>query len=38
MMELKKRKVELYRALLSDAALGGVSGISREDFDFLLGK
>ncbi len=37
MMELKKRKLSLYKALLEDATTGGVSGISREDFDFLLG-
>jgi non-specific serine/threonine protein kinase len=37
MMELKKRKLALYKALLEDATTVGVAGISREDFDFLLG-
>jgi non-specific serine/threonine protein kinase len=36
MMELKKRKLALYRALLEDATTGKGGGISREDFDFLL--
>jgi non-specific serine/threonine protein kinase len=36
MMELKKRKLALYKALLEDASHGGAAGISREDFDFLL--
>jgi hypothetical protein len=38
MMELKRRKLDLYRALLEDTAIGGVSGINRDDFDFLLGQ
>lgn len=37
MMELKKRKLKLYRALLEDAGQGGAAGIGREDFEFLLG-
>jgi non-specific serine/threonine protein kinase len=37
MMELKKRKLALYKALLEDATTSGVAGISREDFDYLLG-
>lgn len=37
MMELKKRKLKLYRALLEDAEHEGGNAISREDFDYLLG-
>jgi hypothetical protein len=37
MMELKKRKLKLYRALLEDAEHEGTSSIGREDFEFLLG-
>jgi non-specific serine/threonine protein kinase len=37
MMDLKKRKLRLYKALLEDATSIGSAGISREDFDFLLG-
>ena len=37
MMELKKRKLKLYRSLLEDAELEGAGSIGREDFDFLLG-
>jgi non-specific serine/threonine protein kinase len=37
-MELKRRKLDLYKALLEDTAIGGISGIGREDFDFLLGQ
>jgi len=37
MMELKKRKLKLYRALLEDAEHEGTGSIGREDFDFLLG-
>jgi non-specific serine/threonine protein kinase len=36
MMELKKRKLALYRAILENATSGEKGGISREDFDFLL--
>lgn len=36
MMELKKRKLALYKALLEDASSGGGVAISREDFDYLL--
>lgn len=36
MMELKKRKLALYKALLDDASSGGKTGISREDFNYLL--
>ncbi len=37
MMELKKRKLKLYRALLDEAEQGGSVSIGREDFEFLLG-
>jgi hypothetical protein len=37
MMELKKRKLKLYRALLEDAEHDAGGSIGREDFDFLLG-
>ena len=38
MMELKKRKLALYRAVLEDATRGGKGfSISKSDFDFLLG-
>jgi non-specific serine/threonine protein kinase len=38
MMELKKRKLALYRAVLEDATRGGKGfSISKSDFEFLLG-
>ncbi|WP_224962249.1 DEAD/DEAH box helicase [Geomonas subterranea] len=37
MMELKKRKLKLYRALLDDAENEGAVAIGREDFEYLLG-
>ena len=37
MMELKKRKLRLYRALLEDAEGDAGGSIGREDFEFLLG-
>lgn len=37
MMELKKRKLKLYRALLEEAEHEGANAISREDFEYLLG-
>jgi len=37
MMELKKRKLKLYRALLEDAEGDAGGAIGREDFEFLLG-
>jgi len=37
MMELKKRKLKLYRSLLHGAELEGSGSIGREDFEFLLG-
>ncbi|HEY5512535.1 MAG TPA: DEAD/DEAH box helicase, partial [Geomonas sp.] len=38
MMELKKRKLKLYRALLEDAEHDTGASIGREDFEFLLGS
>ncbi|MBJ6723522.1 DEAD/DEAH box helicase [Geomesophilobacter sediminis] len=38
MMELKKRKLRLYQALLEDAELESSFTIGREDFEFLLGQ
>lgn len=38
MMELKKRKLKLYRALLEDAESDAGSSLGREDFEFLLGS
>ena len=38
MMELKKRKLKLYRALLEDAEQDAGGSIGREDFEFLLGS
>ncbi|GFO69142.1 hypothetical protein GMLC_27210 [Geomonas limicola] len=37
MMELKKRKLKLYRALLEDAESDAGQSLGREDFEFLLG-
>ena len=37
MMALKAQKTQLYRAILEDGADGGGAGLTREDFDFLLG-
>jgi non-specific serine/threonine protein kinase len=38
MMELKKRKLALYKAVLEDPTRGGAGfSISKSDFDFLLG-
>jgi hypothetical protein len=37
MMELKARKLELYKALLEDGSGSGGSALTREDFEFLLG-
>jgi hypothetical protein len=37
MMELKKRKLKLYRALLEDGVHEAAAAIGREDFEFLLG-
>ena len=36
MMALKEQKTELYKAILEDGAGGGGTGLTREDFDFLL--
>ena len=37
MMTLKAQKLKLYKAILEDGAGGGGAGLSREDFEFLLG-
>ncbi len=37
MMALKAQKLQLYKAILEDGAGGGGAGLTREDFDFLLG-
>src|SRR5512133_954806 len=37
MMALKAQKSQLYQAILEDGAGGGGTGLSREDFEFLLG-
>jgi non-specific serine/threonine protein kinase len=37
MMALKEQKTKLYKAILEDGASGGGAGLTREDFDFLLG-
>jgi non-specific serine/threonine protein kinase len=37
MMALKAQKTKLYKAILEDGAGGGGAGLTREDFDFLLG-
>jgi non-specific serine/threonine protein kinase len=37
MMALKEQKTQLYKAILEDGAGSGGAGLTREDFDFLLG-
>ncbi len=37
MMTLKEQKLKLYKAILDEGAAGGGAGLTREDFDFLLG-
>ena len=37
MMELKNRKLELYRAILEEGRDAGGAGLTREDFEYLLG-
>ena len=37
MMTLKEQKLKLYKAILDEGTAGGGAGLSREDFDFLLG-
>ncbi len=37
MMALKARKLQIYKAILDDGAGGGGAGLTREDFEFLLG-
>lgn len=37
MMALKERKTQLYKAILEEGATAGGAGLTREDFEFLLG-
>jgi non-specific serine/threonine protein kinase len=37
MMALKEQKFKLYKAILEEGTAGGGAGLTREDFDFLLG-
>lgn len=37
MMALKEQKSELYKAILEEGTSGGGAGLTREDFEFLLG-
>lgn len=37
MMTLKEQKLKLYKAILDEGTGGGGAGLSREDFEFLLG-
>jgi non-specific serine/threonine protein kinase len=37
MMALKEHKTQLYKAILEERSDGGGAGLTREDFDFLLG-
>jgi non-specific serine/threonine protein kinase len=37
MMALKEQKTQLYKAILEDGAGSGGAGLTREDFEFLLG-
>ncbi len=37
MMQLKEQKLKLYKAILDEGTAGGGAGLTREDFDFLLG-
>ena len=37
MMALKEQKTKLYKAILEDGAGGGGAGLTRDDFEFLLG-
>jgi len=37
MMELKKRKLEIYKAVMEDGSGKKGLSVSRKDFDFLLG-
>jgi len=37
MMALKEQKFKLYTAILEEGTAGGGAGLTREDFDFLLG-
>jgi non-specific serine/threonine protein kinase len=38
MMELKKRKLKLYKAILESPSQGGRLPIAKEDFEFLLSR
>lgn len=37
MMALKEQKLKLYKAILDEGSAGGGAGLTREDFEFLLG-
>jgi non-specific serine/threonine protein kinase len=37
MMALKEQKTQLYKTILEEGSGGGGTGLTREDFDFLLG-
>jgi len=37
MMALKEQKFKLYKAILEEGTAGGGAGLTREDFEFLLG-
>ncbi|MFA7059194.1 MAG: DEAD/DEAH box helicase [Pedobacter sp.] len=37
MMTLKEQKLKLYKAILEEGTSGGGAGLSRDDFEFLLG-
>jgi len=37
MMALKEQKLKLYKAILDEGSAGSGAGLTREDFDFLLG-
>jgi non-specific serine/threonine protein kinase len=37
MMALKERKTQLYKAILDEGAGAGGAGLTREDFEYLLG-
>lgn len=38
MMALKEQKLKLYKSILEDGSTGAGAGLTREDFDFLLGE
>jgi len=37
MMLLKEQKLQLYKAILEEGVGGGGAGLSRDDFEFLMG-